>query len=76
MQHNHKRLLIDMKMILTELSLPFFKCNFNYVMKLLKSFLVAQWLGFQAFTVVARIQSLVGELRIPQALWPIGRAHV
>ena len=39
-------------------------------MKLLESFLVAQWLGFQAFTVVARIQSLVGELRIPQALWP------
>ena len=31
--------------------------------------LVVQWLGLSAFTTVAQVHSLVGELRILQALW-------
>ena len=31
--------------------------------------LEVQWLGLSAFTAVAQVHSLIGELRILQALW-------
>ena len=31
--------------------------------------MAVQWLGFHAFTVRAQVQSLVRELRVPQAEW-------
>ena len=30
---------------------------------------MVQWLGLSAFTAVARVQLLVRELKIPQAVW-------
>ena len=39
---------------------------------ILESSLVAKWLGFQAFTAPAQVQSLVGELKSPTSCtaWP------
>ena len=45
----------------------FQKLSFNS--NLLQSSPVAQWLGFQAFTAMACIQSLVGKLRSCKSMW-------